>query len=156
MTAKKKRYEHRIAEFDAMIVGSEDGVRGYLHVVCQMAEELKSRAKQIHDMNVRVTYSQTAAERIAGLESQLALEADRRTAQEQRHREETAKYTKEALGLADKASAYRDEAANLRSRIEELEQADGNTLDVDAEVNALTEVIRAAKAIRRRWRGDDA
>ncbi len=149
--AKVTMVEHSIPEFDAKIVGSAEGVRAYRASVAAKDEDLMARAKQIHDLNSRLTFAPSAQERIDHLTAMVAQEHERREAQEKRH-------TAEVLGLTDKLVQARGEATDLREQVAELQaefDAEPSTVCVETETEQLTEVIRNLKRMRRRWRGDE-
>ncbi len=144
--------EHKVSDFDIRIIGSAAEVRRYRARDAAWEAERLAMAKQIHDLNLRLTYDATASERIAELTQLLSAEQKRRQEQELRYAAEATKDRNQLREQGERLAIALRRVQNLEADTHEASVR--QYVDSEAVEEALTEVIRAAKAIRRRWRGE--
>jgi hypothetical protein len=180
--AKTKLYESIIPNYDVKVVGPEAEVLRYLshgrqsampaapvktfpdnptwEQKCRAAwDEVKrleteriANAKQIHDFNIRLGINDTNTERIKELERRVS---ENRDIASETRATMTAAFDIERAERHKIIAALQEKLEAADERIEELEAAEPRTTPnvyLEDEVEALTDVIRAAKVIRKRWR----
>ncbi len=114
----------------------------------RIEDERLVMAKRINELNGRLTIGDTSTAREA--RDRDVIRDLNRDLSASRH--EANHLGKEAKVLRLDLDAARELIAEMNKAHHDTEPADD--IDVDAEVDALTDLIRAAKKIRRRWRGE--
>ena len=118
----------------------------------RIEDERLTMAKQIHDFNIRLGINDTNDDRIVSLRARLD-EVLKDLGIARGNLDDARRETKRLRVSLEEAEARISDQNRIAERLADEADDDVEPLDMDDEVDALTDLIRAAKAIRRRWRG---